>query len=146
MKITINIDDKLTETQIHISSPALSAELEKMIAALRIYEQQMVVFKGEESVILEVAQIVYVESVDRKTFVYTRNNFYETKLRLYEMEEQLCQSGFLRTSKSCLVQLKQIRTLKTELNRKLRVTLENGEQLMVSRQYADELKRRLGVM
>ncbi|MEE1037416.1 MAG: LytTR family DNA-binding domain-containing protein [Oscillospiraceae bacterium] len=146
MKITINIDDKLTETQIHISSPALSAELEKMIAALRIYDQQMVVFKGEESVILEVAQIVYVESVDRKTFVYTRNNFYETKLRLYEMEEQLCQSGFLRTSKSCLVQLKQIRTLKTELNRKLRVTLENGEQLMVSRQYADELKRRLGVM
>lgn len=146
MKITINIDDNLTETQIHISSPALSAELEKMIAALRIYDQQMVVFKGEESVILEVAQIVYVESVDRKTFVYTRNNFYETKLRLYEMEEQLCQSGFLRTSKSCLVQLKQIRTLKTELNRKLRVTLENGEQLMVSRQYADELKRRLGVM
>ena len=146
MKITINIDDKLTETQIHISSPVLSAELEKMIAALRIYDQQMVVFKGEESVILEVAQIVYVESVDRKTFVYTRNNFYETKLRLYEMEEQLCQSGFLRTSKSCLVQLKQIRTLKTELNRKLRVTLENGEQLMVSRQYADELKRRLGVM
>ena len=146
MKITINIDDKLTETQIHISSPALSAELEKMIAALRIYDQQMGVFKGEESVILEVAQIVYVESVDRKTFVYTRNNFYETKLRLYEMEEQLCQSGFLRTSKSCLVQLKQIRTLKTELNRKLRVTLENGEQLMVSRQYADELKRRLGVM
>ena len=146
MKITINIDDKLTETQIHISSPALSAELEKMIAALRIYDQQMVVFKGEESVILEVAQIVYVESVDRKTFVYTRNNFYDTKLRLYEMEEQLCQSGFLRTSKSCLVQLKQIRTLKTELNRKLRVTLENGEQLMVSRQYADELKRRLGVM
>ena len=146
MKITINIDDKLTETQIHISSPALSAELEKMIAALRIYDQQMVVFKGEESVILEVAQIVYVESVDRKTFVYTRNNFYETKLRLYEMEEQLCQSGFLRTSKSCLVQLKQIRTLKTELNRKLRVTLENGEQLMVSRQYADELKRRLGLI
>ena len=146
MKITINIDDKLTETQIHISSPALSAELEKMIAALRIYDQQMVVFKGEESVILEVAQIVYVESVDRKTFVYTRNTFYETKQRLYEMEEQLCQSGFLRTSKSCLVQLKQIRTLKTELNRKLRVTLENGEQLMVSRQYADELKRRLGVM
>ena len=146
MKITINIDDKLTEPQLHISSPALSAELEKMIAALRIYDQQMVVFKGEESVILEVAQIVYVESVDRKTFVYTRNNFYETKLRLYEMEEQLCQSGFLRTSKSCLVQLKQIRTLKTELNRKLRVTLENGEQLMVSRQYADELKRRLGVM
>ena len=146
MKITINIDDKLTETQIHISSPALSAELEKMIAALRIYDQQMVVCKCEASVILEVAQIVYVESVDRKTFVYTRNNFYETKLRLYEMEEQLCQSGFLRTSKSCLVQLKQIRTLKTELNRKLRVTLENGEQLMVSRQYADELKRRQGVM
>ena len=61
------------------------------------------------------------------------------------MEERLCQSGFFRVSKACLIQLKYIRSLRTELNRKLRLTLENGEQIIVSRQYADELKTRLGV-
>ncbi|MBR5089888.1 MAG: LytTR family transcriptional regulator DNA-binding domain-containing protein, partial [Ruminiclostridium sp.] len=69
----------------------------------------------------------------------------ETKMKLYEMEERLCGSGFLRISKSCLVRLRFIRSIKAELDRRLRLTLENGEQMIVSRQYADELKRRLGV-
>lgn len=61
------------------------------------------------------------------------------------MEQQLCQSGFLRISKSCLVHLKYICSLRAELDRKLRLTLDNGEQIIVSRQYADDLKQRLGV-
>ena len=92
------------------------------------------------------ADIVYVESVDRKTFVYTQEDYYEAKLKLYEVEERLCQSGFLRASKSCLVNLRYIRSIRSELNRKLRLTLENDEQLIVSRQYAEEVKRRLGVL
>lgn len=145
MKITININEQLQDTEIVINSPALSPGLEQLIATLRILDQQILVCKEQESYILDVAQIVYIESVDRKTFVYTRDNYYESKLRLYEIEAQLCQSGFLRVSKSCLVQLKHVRSLKAELDRKIRITLENGEQLIVSRQYADELKRRLGV-
>jgi DNA-binding LytR/AlgR family response regulator len=43
------------------------------------------------------------------------------------------------------VRLRFIRSIKAELDRRLRLTLENGEQMIVSRQYADELKRRLGV-
>ena len=76
---------------------------------------------------------------------YMAEDVFETKLKLYEIEQQLCQVGFLRVSKSCLVQLKFIRSLKAELDRKIRLTLENGEQIIVSRQYADELKHRLGV-
>ena len=95
--------------------------------------------------ILDISKIAYIESVDRRTFVYTDSECYETKMKLYEMEERLCGSGFLRISKSCLVRLRFIRSIKAELDRRLRLTLENGEQMIVSRQYADELKRRLGV-
>lgn len=145
MKIAIEIDSNVTDTEITISCGSLTPEIEKIIAMLRMLDQQMMVTKGEEAYILDVAKIVYIESVDRKTFVYTENDCFESKLRLYEIEEQLCRSGFLRASKSCLVNLKYIRSLKAELNRKIRITLENNEQLIVSRQYADELKRRLGV-
>lgn len=145
MKITINIDENLKDTEIVVNSSSLSPMLEQIIATLRIIDQQMLVSREQEEFILDVAKIVYVESVDRKTFVYTKENVYESKLKLYEMEELLCQSGFLRASKSTLIQLKQIRSLKAELNRKIRITMENGEQIIASRQYADELKRRLGV-
>lgn len=144
MKISINIDDQYPETEIVVNSKSLTPEVEKIITALRMLDSQLTVTKDDESYIL-VSKIAYVESVDRKTFVYTKDDCFESKLRLYEIEELLCQSGFLRISKACLVHLKFIRSLRTELDRKLRLTLENGEQIIVSRQYADELKRRLGV-
>lgn len=144
MKISININEKHPETEIVINSKSLTPEVEKIIAALRMLDSQITASKDGEAYILDVAKIAYVESVDRKTFVYTKDDCFESKLKLYEIEELLCQSGFLRISKACLVHLKFIRSLRTELDRKLRLTLENGEQIIVSRQYADELKHRLG--
>ena len=145
MKIKINIDDSFQEDEIIINSRRLTPELERAINALRLIEQQMSVIKNNEVFIIDVASIIYCESVDRKTFVYTLEDCYESRLKLYEIEEQLCHSGFVRASKSCLLQLRYIRSLKAEINRKIRVTLENNEQIIVSRQYADELKQRLGV-
>ena len=145
MKITINIDESLQETEIVVNCGRLDAQTEQIITALRLFDRKITVTKNDELFFLDVSKIIYVESVDRKTFVYTSDDCFETKLKLYEIEERLCNSGFLRTGKASLVQLKFIRSLKAEINRKLRLTLENGEQLIVSRQYADELKRRLGV-
>ena len=145
MKITINIDENLQGTEIVINCKALTAETEQIITALRLFDRQITVTKDNELYFLDAAKIVYAESVDRKTFVYTDDDCFESKLKLYEMEERLCSCGFLRTGKASLVQLKYIRSLKADINRKLRLTLENGEQLIVSRQYADELKRRVGV-
>jgi len=145
LKISIDIDSAKQDTEILISCKSLTPEIEKLIATLRILNQQIMVEKDQETYILDVAKIMYVEAVDRKTFIYTREDCYESKLKLYEMEERLEESGFLRVSKSCLIQLRHIRSLKGDLDRRLKVTLENGEQIMVSRQYADEIKRKLGV-
>ena len=71
--------------------------------------------------------------------------YYAIVEELYETEERLCGAGFLRISKSCLVNLRYIRSLRSELDRRLRLTLENGEQIIVSRQYSDDIKTRLGV-
>lgn len=146
MKITINIDANVQDTDVVIHCNQLSPEIEKILATLRILNQQMMVTKESETHILDVSEIIYVEAIDRKTFVYTKKEIYESKLKLYEMEEKLMQCGFFRVSKSCLVQLKYIKSLKNDVDRKIRLTLKSGEQIMVSRQYADEMKRRLGVI
>mgnify|MGYP003418188527 FL=1 len=146
MKITINIDEKTEETEILINCNQLTGDIENIIATLRIMNQQMTVMRDDENYLLDVNNISYIEAVERKTFVYTEDAIYESKLKLYEMEDRLCQSGFFRVSKSCLVHLKFIKSLKNDIDRKLRLTMKNGEQIMVSRQYAEEIKSRLGVI
>jgi len=146
VKITINTDDRNTETEIAIHCRQLDTEIEKIIATLRMLNSQLMVTKEDENHLVDISNIVYVEAVERKTFVYTPEMVYESKLKLYEMEERLCAGSFMRISKSCLVNLRYIKSLKNDIERKLRLTLKNGEQIIVSRQYADEMKRRLGVM
>ena len=94
---------------------------------------------------LDIARVIYIESVDRKCFIYTDEDIYESDFPLYELERQLAEYGFFRVSKSFLIHLQDIQSLKADVNRKIRVTMSNGEQIMASRQYAEALKKRLGV-
>ncbi len=145
MKIIINEDETLEETVVTVSCRRLTPELAKMLSGFQMLEEQLVVTKGKETCFLKMDEVMYIESVDRKTFVYTGGDVYESAFRLCELEERLAEYGFFRAGRSCLIQLGYIRSLKSDINRRIRVTMENGEQLIVSRQYAEELKKRLGV-
>ncbi len=145
MQIHIKVDSQVEETTIQVNCNRITPEIEKLLATLRMLDKQLLVKREEETHILDVGKIIYMESIDRKTFVYTISDIYESPLRLYELEEQLEDYGFYRVSKSCILQLRNIQSLKADFDRRIRVTMENGEQLMVSRQYADGLKKKLGV-
>ena len=97
-----------------------------------------------ESLMLGTDQIYYAESVDKKTFVYTKDMCYETKHRLYELEEILS-SNFFRCSKSLIINIRKIKAVKSELNGRMIAELLNGEQMVISRNYVKDLKRKLGV-
>lgn len=89
--------------------------------------------------------ILYVESVDRKTFGYTANEVYELGCKLYEIEERFKMLDYIRISKSCIVNLKKIHSLKPEFGGKILATLENKEKLYISRQYAPVLREKIGL-
>lgn len=122
MKININVDEQLSGIEVNINCGELT-----------------------EDVILDAKDIAYVEALDRKCFVYTENNVFETSYKLYELESLFSGMKFYRVSKSCLVSHKFISSIKTEMNHRLRLTLKNGEAIIVSRQYAEEIKEQLGV-
>ena len=145
MKIEIEINEKYTETGVKICAPALTKDVENVIAMMRMINMQIGVKKGDETYLLDADRILYIEAVDRKTFVYTEDETYESELKLYEMEQELLKRDFLRVSKQSIVNLRKIKSLKADINRKLRVTLQNGEQIVVSRMYSDELRRKLGL-
>lgn len=145
MKITIDLVPGMTDTEISISCGSLTPEIEKLLATLRILDRQLTVRLGDSVHLLDLGKVIYIEAVERSTFVYTSSEVYESDYRLYELEQQLGDSGFFRVSKSCLVCLKKIQSLRADIDRKIRITMENGEQIVASRMYADELRKRLGV-
>ena len=145
MKINLDIDGKYDDTEIIIRAPHLNNDIERIVAMMRMIDMQIAVRKDNETFLLETDRILYVEAVDRKTFVYTSTETYESELKLYELEQELVERDFLRISKQSLVNLRKIKSLKADVNRKIRITLQNGEQIVVSRMYSDELRRKLGL-
>lgn len=146
MKIEIIVDEEAADLKISVTCRQLTPDVEKMLATLRMMNQQLTAKKGDEIHLLDIAQIIYIESVDRSCFIYTSEEVYESGFRLYELEQQLEEYGFFRVSKSFLIHLQRIQSLKADINRRIRITMSNGEQIIASRQYADALKKRLGVV
>ncbi|MBP5492785.1 MAG: LytTR family transcriptional regulator [Clostridiales bacterium] len=145
MKISFDINPENPETEIHVTCPALTPEVEKLMSMIRVLDSKLTVKKDGEVFLLDLGEILYLEAMERKCFVYTANAVYESEARLYELEQQLSASGFFRVSKSTLLCLKHIKSLRTDLNRRIRITMNNGEQIIASRMYADELRERLGI-
>ncbi|NLC18942.1 MAG: LytTR family transcriptional regulator [Clostridiales bacterium] len=145
MKIHINEDPNFREIEITINCKRLSPDVERLISMLRVIDLKLTGKKDGQTYILDAVKVLYIDTVDKKTFFYTKNDVYETELKLYELEEQLAAMDFLRANKSCIINLQQIISIKPDIDGKLLVTMSNNEKLYVSRQYSPIIKARLGV-
>lgn len=145
LKISINIVPGLDDTEISVSCGKLTPEIEKLIATLQMSDNRLTASLNGEIHILDLDEVIYIDAVDRKTFIYTQDKVYESDFKLYELEGRLSDSMFFRVSKSCIVNLRRIKSLRDDIERRIRLTMDNGEQLIASRNYADELRIKLGV-
>ena len=145
MNIEIDIDEKYPDTEVVIRANKLDSDVERLVAMMRMVNMQIGVRKNDETYLLDVEKILYIEAVERKTFVYTSDETYESDLKLYEIEQELLERDFFRISKQSIVNIRMIKSLKSDINRKIRITLRNDEQIVVSRMYSDELRRKLGL-
>lgn len=143
MKININVDPNYTETEIIINCNQMNAELERVIASLRVMDMKLTGMRNNQTYILDAAQILYIDTTDKKTFLYTKANVYESPLRLYELENKLSANDFFRAGKSIIINFNKIKALKSDIDGRLIVTMENNEKLIVSRQYASFIKNKL---
>lgn len=145
MKIEIMEVAGCEETEIIIRCAKVNDSLLKMVAQMRMYDQKITGIKDGETWLLEARRILYIDTVDRKTFFYTKDSVYETPFKLYELEERLAGEDFFRASKSVIVNFNQIRSLRPDLGGRLLLVMNNGEKLSVSKQYAPALKEKLGI-
>ena len=94
-----------------------------------------------KAVILSLSDILYFEAVDEKVFAYTESDVADVRGRLYEYVDMLSCKGFVRISKSVVVHKKKKKSIRPSPGRKFEAELCNGERVIISRQYAAELKK-----
>ncbi len=145
MKITILDCPPGEEEEIILKCRSGDENIIKLIRALKVDSEMLTVFSDEKFFQVSPRDILYFESVDDKVFAYLKNDVYEIKSKLYELEEKLSGTDFFRASKAALVNMSHIDHIMPEFNSRLLVTMQNGDRLLVTRQYAPELKRMLGL-
>lgn len=145
MKIQIHENASQKETEVIIHCKEANEQIIKMAAMMRVYDRKLTGTREGETYILDAAKILYIDTVDKKTFFYTGKEVYETSLKLYELEERLAGCDFFRASKSTIVNFNQIRSLRPDFGGRMLLVMNNGEKLYVSRQYVSVIKEKLGL-
>ena len=128
---------------LEIRCHEISDEVREIVAFVKSRQGQLTGTADDRMYEIAVSDIFYIESVDNKTFIYCKSREYETKQKLYELEEILREKHFLRVSKSVLLNLMKVSSIKPTLNSRFTAVLFSGEQVIISRKYVPELKKAL---
>ena len=143
MKITLHQIDS-GENEVIVRYLQMDREVEDVIRAAsgEIADGERILCSdGETKHILPLRNILYAESVDRVTFLYTAEGVYRTSLSLQAMELSYAEKGFFRCSKSMIINIYRISRLQSESGGRINAVMENGEHVIISRSYAKEFRR-----
>ena len=144
MKIRVEIDNEVKETEVVIRAAEQTNDIKKLYEEIsrKIINKKIKLFQGATEFYISSASILFFETDDRIVNAHTKNDLFETHLRLYELEKLLPQN-FMRVSKSTIINLDAVYTLTRSLTGNLIAFHESYKQVYVSRRYVKDTKRRL---
>lgn len=117
--------------------------VQKILAFIQLMDTQIKCKNGNSDLFIDVSDVFYIESVDKRTFVYLEKSVLRTEFRLYQLMEELSHVGFLQISKSCILNIHALESVKTLSNSRMEATLKNGERLCITRKYLSGIKQAL---
>ena len=95
----------------------------------------------EKSVSISISDIYYIENVERKLFLYTRDNVFRFDGSMSDIEKRIMDTGLVRISRTCIMNTDYLREIKQIRNSHLEAVMDNDEKLIVSRKYLPDIKR-----
>ncbi len=137
-----NLDENYLELHYDKMDLATTAVLERLRPSLQLIEGTV----EEKKVTVPLTDFFYFETVDRKTFGYTRDACIEVRETLQGITDAYRTAGFVRISKSSVVNLYKIRRLQGDLNMRTMIYLKNDECLVMNRGYRSDFYRLLNTL
>lgn len=146
MKIRIRRVKAPCETEISVTcSDNPDENTRNLIRCLQFLTSEVVGYKDGEAYKLSLQEVYYIDCVDEKTFLYLERAVFETQQKLYEWEERLADTSFVRISKSTILNTDKLKSVRPMLGGKMEATMINGEKQIVSRHYLPGFRRKFGI-
>lgn len=133
MKVVLYTDQ--VNDEVHALVKRLSDETPKMLTG----------FRDNAVELLDPAEVIRIYSSAGKVFAATRDGEYTLRLRLYEAEDRLAESDFVRVSVSEIINLRKVKNFDLNFAGTICVTFSDSSKSYVSRRYVAEIKKVLGI-
>ena len=134
MRVSYNKNPSLQEDRVDIYYREENEQLE-IIRNFFSSLQSIVGKKDDEVCMLHPGSIYYLEVVDRKLFAYQEKEVYQLECSMRHFLDNYGKSGFVQIGKSMVVNLYKVDQVKTDLNMRLKLLMDNGETLILNRTY-----------
>lgn len=136
---------KITEGQeyVTIRYKDLTPSMKKIIGILEGTDDKLWGKTDTGTASISIGDLLYLESVDDKLFAYTKSIVLKIDGSLNSFMTDYDDGSFFRCSKSMVINVSMVKSLKSLSSNRIDATMEGGEHIIISRRYASEFRRLL---
>lgn len=134
MRISYMKDVSLPEDRVDIRYREENEQIE-VIRNFFSSMQSITGRKEDEVCILHPGSIYYLETVDRKLFAYQAEEVCQLDYSMRRFLDCFGSGGFVQISKNTIVNLYRVKQVKTDLNMRLKLVMDNDEVIVLNRMY-----------
>ena len=143
LKLQLLEKKDLAEPEIDIRYSSMTQPLNRIVQYIRQQEYLIQGIFEKKLYQIPLNEVLYFETVDKKTFIYTHHKIFECKKTLSAIEQDLIRSNVVRISKTVLLNISCLVCVKPYPNHRLLAELNNEENLIVSRKYIPILRDKI---
>ena len=124
-----------------IEYPKWDESVDNLIKKIEKMDISFVGRTEDKSISIGISDIYYIENVERKLFLYTRDEVYRFDGSMSDVEKRIEGTGLVRISRTCIMNTGYLKEIKQIRNSHLEAVMDNDEKLIVSRKYLSDIKR-----
>ena len=128
MKLEIRKVPEQEPEMMEIRYHWMTDEVQEIVSCVKSRRGQLSATRDGKRFEVPVMDLFYAESVDDRVFLYTAADSYEIRMKLYELEDLLKNKSFLRVSKSMIVNLMKITSVRPALNGRFAAILKTARK------------------
>lgn len=146
MQVEIKIDSSCAEPKIIVMTASMTEEIAHIVQKLSEDVPQVISGSRDGKIeVLEPSELIRIYANSGKVFAVTSKGEYVMRQRLYDFEQRLDASQFVRISNSEIVNLRKVSNFDLSITGTICVKLSNGMVTYVSRRYVSKIKKILGI-
>ena len=139
MKLTARKDITLDDDYVDIKYRELTPTIHQIFQLCEDTSSVLLCEKDGSTHRIDTDDVFYIEWVDRRSCVYTKDEVFTTPTSLTQLEEALVQRCFIRISRMTLLNIYKVKSISNGLNFRLTAEMTNGEKIIINRSYRNVL-------